>query len=265
MITCPQLGKQGRLGNQLWQLASTLGIAHSHGDDEVSFPHWDYQEYFCVPDHLFDDRPGTPATDLVHHLPPEGLAYLQDYSLFKSIHQTVWEWFQPSEKARAVLAQHRDFWALEGPVTSLHVRRGDNANEGAWKAAYHPLRPMSYYEDALAMLDYKSVAVFSDDIEWCKAHFSPDFYFFEGGTPRPKEHEPEYLTAPVLDWIDLQLMFFCDFHVCSNSTFSYWSAFLSHDESPIYPWPYYGKALRMIDAGTMFPDTWRRLHHVNAD
>lgn len=263
MITCPQLGGQGRLGNQLWQIAGTLGVAHARGD-EVSFPAWDYQEYFCVPEHLFDDRPGKPVTECVD-LPPEGLSYLQDYGLFKDIQQQVWEWFQPSQKALEVLSGYPESLHLEGPVVSLHVRRGDNANEGAWKADYHPLRPMSYYEDALAMIDYKRVAVFSDDIDWCQAHFiGPEYYFFRG-TPRPKEHEPEYLTAPVLDWIDLQLQFFCDRHILSNSTYSYWGAFLSRDPQPIYPWPWFGKKLNMLDASTMFPPEWIRLNHAHAD
>lgn len=268
MITFPLLGQTGRLGNQLWQIASTLGIAHSRGE-EASFPPWAYQEWFNIPAGFFTNQPGTPATDLVPYLPPQGQMYLQDYSLWADIDWQIHDWFQPSAKAAQHFLQYTDFWKLEPPVMSLHVRRGDNIYEDgvdvrSWKAAYHPLRPMSYYREALALRepDYQSVAVFSDDIEWCEEHFRGDMFYFFHGTPRPKEHKPEYHGAPVLDWIDLQLMTFCDLHILSNSTYSFWGAYLSHDRSPIYPWPYFGTALKELDAGLMFPENWTRLTHA---
>lgn len=266
MITFPMLGNTGRLGNQLWQIASTLGIAHARGE-EASFPSWAYQDYFNIPASFFTNQPGTPATELVPYLPPQGTMYLQDYRLWRDIDRQIHDWFQPSAEAAQTWLQYEDFWRLEPPVVSLHVRRGDNIYEDgvdvrSWKAAYHPLRPMSYYMEALERLTYQSVAVFSDDPDWCQAHFiGPEYYFFRG-TPRPKEHKPEYQHAPVLDWIDLQLMTFCDHHILSNSTYSFWGAYLSHDLAPIYPWPYYGKALNMLDAGLMFPENWTRLQHA---
>ena len=44
-ISFSQLGKHGRLGNQLFQIASTLGMAEKYGA-EVVFPSWSYENYF---------------------------------------------------------------------------------------------------------------------------------------------------------------------------------------------------------------------------
>ena len=48
MITYRQLGRNGQLGNQLWQIAGTIGIAYKAGD-MAAFPFWRYRSYFSVP------------------------------------------------------------------------------------------------------------------------------------------------------------------------------------------------------------------------
>lgn len=259
-IVCPQLGNSGRLGNQLWQIASTIGIADSQKED-VSLPAWAYMNYFCIPHEFFDNRPGIRSDEFVPYMPPDAKIYLQDYNLISNIEEQIKQWFQPSKLALETLMTYKDFWSLEPPVLSIHVRRGDNANEGDWKAKYHPLRPLSYYRDAQELLkgQYQSVAVFSDDPEWCMKNLSADYYHV--GTPRPKEHEEAYKIAPVLDWIDLQMQIFADKHILSNSTYSWWGAFLSDDPSPVYPVPFFGVNLSHIDASLMFPPDWQKIDH----
>jgi len=261
MIGFPPLGQYGRLGNQLWQVASTIGIAHSRGE-EVALPEWDYAPFFSVPEELFiPGQPVTSAAVFATHIPEAARDYLQDYSLWEEIAPTIKKYFQPSNLALETLMKHQDFWELEPPVCALHVRRGDNATEGAWKAAYHPLRPLSYYEEALELVKYQSLAIFSDDIPWCKTVFEDRADYYHTGIPRLKEHEEGYKTKPFSDWIDLQLMTYCDSHIMSNSSYSWWGAFLSEDESPIYPYPWMGTALDYIDCDLMFPPEWNRLEH----
>ena len=48
IISFSQLGKYGRLGNQLFQVASTMGLAEKHGA-QVTFPAWEYEQYFETP------------------------------------------------------------------------------------------------------------------------------------------------------------------------------------------------------------------------
>jgi hypothetical protein len=38
------------------------------------------------------------------------------------------------------------------------------------------------------------------------------------------------------DWLDLAFMSRCEHHICANSTFSWWGAFLSEDPRPVVPW-----------------------------
>lgn len=254
------LGQCGRLGNQLWQIASTIGIAARH-NEQVCFPKWDYARFFSVPDgHFVSNVYGQPVQNFVPYLAPEARDYLQDYNLWAPVQNHIRAIFQPSDLVREEFTkpQYQEFFSLPGPTLSVHVRRGDNATEGAWKADYHPLRPMSYYHEAIAASkDFKSIAVFSDDIDWCKEHFAEyNPYFHEGGVPRPKEHETEYATAPVLDWIDFFLMVNCAQHIISNSTYAWWAAWLGGSASPIYPSNWFGPKLAHIDTALMFPPNW---------
>lgn len=263
MITFSPLGNSGRLGNQLWQIAATLGIADKLGE-EVNFPRWSYEDLFCIPKELFVDAThGTEAheTHLVTHIDPRARIYLQDYNLWKDIKDKVIDWFQPSEHAENLLAdikQARPLLYLPRPLLSVHVRRGDNVTN---PPGIHPLRPTDYYYTAMSQFEYASTAFFSDDPKWTQDKFYDDGDFFFHGTPRPKEHEPEYATAPVLDWIDLQLMTKCDFHILSNSTYSYWAAMIARSQGVVYPAPWFGKKLPYINAALMFPEDWIEINH----
>ncbi len=263
LLTYPALGWIGRLGNQMWQVASTVGLARSQGYEPAFPTDWPYRPWFSLPTEWYSDAPGTPATDLVAHLCPTAQPYLQDLSLWAPVADEVRAAFAPSEQARDVLDTCVEFRALRHPILSVHVRRGDNAFDpntpDKWR--YHPLRPLRYYQQAIAELSPKAatVAVFGDDPTWNRAWLPADLYGI--GRPRPKEHEETYNTAPVWDWVDLYLMAECQLHVISNSTFAFWGAWLSGDPSPVYPWPWYGDALAELDASLMFPTTWTRLDH----
>lgn len=280
VLTFSNLGYSGRLGNQLWQIASTIGLAESHGF-EFGFPEWPYAPYFEVG--AFCGPVPEAAVEAGSLLPKEGRpfsrlekhsewrkSYLQDYSLFRHHEMLVRELLSPTAPAEDMVASHEDYLALPHPVLALHVRRGDNATSHLRnEQGYHPLRPNSYYQEAVKRYpEAASIAVFSDDLPWCRTHVPEivgrnDVYYFEGGPARPRECEPNYHTADVQDWVDLLAMTHCDYFVCSNSTYSWWGAFLSGTagENITYPTPFYGPKLRYIDASIMFPHTWRPLQH----
>lgn len=264
-VVYAELGYCGRLGNQLWEIASTIGIAHKH-NTFARFPFWDYQRYFSVPDELFMDNPRGPnAIAYVPYMDPRARSYLQDYSLFSGIEETIRSYFTPSVEAQDILRDHHQWLeSLPKPWISVHVRRGDNVTH---PLGYHPLRSLDYYRRALELLPSGSIVMFTDDADWCEQHFERQTDFklagiFEGVT-RPREYADRvaYETSPVLDWIDLQLMTYFDHHVISNSTYAWWGAFLSNDPSPIYPDNWFGSHIRdWTDASLMFPSTWRQVH-----
>ena len=196
MITYRHLGRNGQLGNQLWQIASTLGIA-AHEGDGAAFPSWRFQPYFSVPEAYFSG-PLAGGRDL-------GLDYLQDLRNFAGIEKTVRDYFRPQPEVWARIAtRFADLLALPHK-TSLHVRKGDYLRYNGFFVDL----PAGYYAGAMA-LTHPPYLVFSDDMEWCRSNLSGDCIFMTHNR----------------DYEDLFLMAACDEHIIANSTFSWWGAWL---------------------------------------
>lgn len=199
MITYRQLGRNGQLGNQLWQIAGTIGVAHKAGD-VAAFPFWRYRSYFSVPDSLFPDLEPSQGHDL-------GLDYLQDLRNFEDIEELIRAYFRPQPDVWARLAaRFAEVLALPHK-TSLHVRKGDYLNHDGFFVDL----PVGYYTEAMS-LTRGPYLVFSDDIDWCRANLTGDCLFMQ----RNRDYE------------DLFLMAACDEHIMANSTFSWWGAWLGN-------------------------------------
>lgn len=271
MLTYRNLGNCGRLGNALWEIASTLGIAASRGEEAI-FPRWDYAPYFHVPEHLFGDvmPSAVEATEFVPHMDYRAKPYLQDWNLFSGIEETIRNYFKPSHLAMETIDDPKFDWfhLLDDPI-AVHIRRGDNVTH---PLGIHPLRSIQYYQDALQVVradldEEHPVVVFSDDIEWCKETLGKAFkhstgggiYYMEGNPQRPQEHLPEFRGSLPMDWVDLQFMALCRYHIIANSTYSWWGAFLSDNPHPVYPSNWFGWQLKYINADLMFPPNWQRV------
>lgn len=265
MIAFNDLEQRGRLGNQLFQIAGTIGLAHDRAE-ACAFPtSWSYRDFFSVPDHYFADVEGAHPRELVTDVDERHRDYLQDVSYWSSYEKKIRRFFAPSELAQMQLHSPELDWFHRLPdKISLHVRRGDNVVSGP---SLYPLPTLGYYRRALERLPRDApIVIFSDDLGWCRSTLTPailenrEHYFFEG-TARPKEHEPEYRTAPVLDHIDLLAMTLCSSHVISNSTYSWWGAWLSRDPAPMYPDPWYGPLIReYANPDLMFTDArWQKV------
>ena len=114
MLTYRLLGRNGRLGNQLWQIASTIGIARARGE-QAGFPFWRYRPYFSVPDGYFPDLGPPGSTEDIGH------DWLQELGHFSDIEDEVRDYFAPSPLAWEPIADyHRALLALPHR-TAVHV------------------------------------------------------------------------------------------------------------------------------------------------
>lgn len=101
---------------------------------------------------------------------------------------------------------------------AIHVRKGKDYAERVW---YQNTCPVEYYHKAIQLISEKvnhpKFYVFTDNPEWVKEHFKDfDYTLVEGN--------------PASGWgshFDMQLMSMCKHNIISNSTYSWWSAFLN--------------------------------------
>ena len=95
---------------------------------------------------------------------------------------------------------------------SIHVRRGDYAK---LSHIYYNLNKDYYIKSLETVNPSGPIYVFSDDIDWCKKNLSITEAIYPEGNSATE---------------DFNLMRSCNHNIISNSTFSWWAAFLNRNE-----------------------------------
>lgn len=221
-ITFSQLGKMGRLGNCLHQMATTISVAMENNVD-YKFPPWEYECDFNIHDCFSSDI-------LVSNIYKEIFFHYNNIPAFKSVdlvgYWQSWKYFENyKDKVKNMLTPIYDF-KMEEKLCSIHVRRGDYVNI----QHCHPLMNMDYYHKAMEQSDCVKFLFFSDDMNWVKKQFIGNQYeYAEGNSPA----------------VDLALMAKkCENNIICNSSFSWWGAYLNNNaKKVIYPQNWFGPGL----------------------
>lgn len=267
MITFSRLGKHGRLGNQLFQIASMIGFAKKYNCD-LALPPWDYDRYFQnkVKGLIMPPGGGLPTVrEPNYHYVPE--FWDQHAEMFRTKPavdiigwlQTEKYWEHCQDEVRSILAFNDKFRftvmgtyaeALSRPTIAISIRRGDYVDN-----PNYDLLPIDYYLAALikhfSVEDYNLI-IFSDDFKYCRTHFEcfANVYFADGS-----------------DIEQLCLMSLCDNFIISNSTFSWWGAYLGEKPGKKVIRPahlFAGPLLAKCDFKDHYPERWTLFDHKAA-
>jgi len=264
MITMRDFGNNGRLANQLFQYASLLGIANKY-DKELHLKSWHYSDYFIgrFPiNHI--SKINVNYEELNFHFDNIDIKKNENMNLegyFKS--EKYWEHCKEIIREKLTFTNNfiyivnKQFEYKNGnilgkkPLIGIHIRKGDYINN----PNYYQL-PIHYYIQALKenFNNYESdynIIFFSDDIEYCKLHFSCLFnaYFSENNS----------------DIEDLCLMSQCENLILSNSSYSWWGAYLGVNKiKVIRPNYLFDGDLKEINNDKDFwIKDWIKFDHVN--
>jgi hypothetical protein len=251
----------GRLGNQMFRVASTIGIA-TRKNVPYALPEWvchrskrNYGVFFERQLPRFD-----PSIKIDHRV-GEGSFYYKDIDLSEGV-TTLGGFFQSEkyfEHCRDLVRYHLEpkssvshiLREKYGPILddscSIHVRRGDYLGQ----QNNYPVLDIGYYSKAMKLVSSKSntnikrFLVFSDGIEWCKKNFNGNFHFIEGN----------------LDIEDMFLMSMCSHHIIANSSFSWWGAWLnpSPEKFVVAPSMWFGPGLAHHDTSDVIPIDWIKI------
>jgi hypothetical protein len=265
VLSFNNMGRSGRLANQMFQYAALLGIASRH------------QYEFCIPpsdaNDLWNEHQLFQAFDLpelkvigwkrrarqvressfrfdsdLFQNCPDNVDLRGDFQserYFKDIENQIRKEFQfHSEVEQLCKSAIRQ---IGHPTISLHVRRTDYLTN----SGNHPPCSIDYYQRALEVVPQSlPIIVFSDDIEWCKRQA-----FFHGSRWVFSHHRSNI--------VDMCLMSHCSHHVIANSSFSWWGAYLSANSNKIVvaPYKWFGTEGRTAayDTSDLLPDNWIRV------
>ena len=233
MITFSKLGSYGNLGNQLFQIASLMGIGEKTLH-KVVIPQWQYREYFeGLPEQI--NITGKVINEVNYHYD------LNQFSeLIKEGNYDLLGWLQ-SEKYFP-----QRFFTLKGIKKNnkigISVRRGDYVDN-----PNYVLLEINYYLNALIKLGIeREVNIYTDDFEYCKIHFEglPNVTFIQGG--------------PIEQLISMAS---CQDVIIANSTFSWWGAYLGNCNVIRPNALFAGKLLENNDKD-FYPERWTMQDHT---
>ena len=214
MITHRTIGLQGRLGNQMFQYASIVGIAlKNHYSYCFNLEHTKLLEYFNITDRkcgdslfsydfgegsfCFNPRLFSNPDNATYH------GYLQTAKYFEHCKEFIKNELSFKrhiiEKVKATLDCSN--------YVSVHIRRTDYLN----LPRYHTNLTKQWYELAMFFFPNRKFLFFSDDIAWCKDNFAQHTF-------SPFAGEAEDLCAMTL----------CNGSIIANSSFSWWGAYLNN-------------------------------------
>lgn len=258
MITFSNLENKGNLGNQLFQIASTIGLAKKNNQTFV-FKDWKYQNYF---------ENNLPVLDKENYNfePIEEREYnFHEWQIEPNRNYDLEGWLQTEKYFDKELTKYYFQFSddlikkvkekykstFEKEVILISIRRGDFVN--------HPdyfQTPIKYYLNSLIKFfpDWESqnLIVLSDDINYCKFHFSflKNAFFGDG------------LSAIE----QLCLGSLCNHFIIGNSTFSWWSAYLGEKEGSCIIRPnknFRGQLSLKLNDVDYFPERWIQYNHLN--
>ena len=236
-VTHLNIGKCGEygIGNQLFQIASTIGIAKAH-NIKWAFPKWKNNTYFKTPLPAFAPGAGVVVKEVSfdyfpYSIPKDSFVYMdgyfQSYKYFQDASVEVREALEFNEQLVLDIESALGAVISRQNTCSISVRRGDYVN----LQHIHPLQPDSYWSSSQKLLEEKvnidTYLVFSDDIKWCRDNkhlfnsTGKKVIFFSG------RHQFDDLVGITL----------CKHNIITNSTFSWWGAWLNKNKDKIVIMP----------------------------
>jgi hypothetical protein len=240
-ISFNRLGNMGHLGNQMFQYASTKGIASKNNTGfyipETKHFGTSYNTLSNIDD-CFDIKCNRGVTSFPQYIDPnfhfdenlfnisgdiDLLGYFQSEKYFKHIEDEIRKDFCFIPEIYDPTMEIFKSIVGNGSAISLHIRRGDyviNPN--------HPTQTFGYYSKALEYFDSDlPVLILSDDTSWCKEQeiFSDDRFLIS---------ESDNCYA------DLCIMSLCDYHIICNSSFSWWGSWLAKSKKTVAPKNWFG-------------------------
>jgi len=241
----------GGLGNNLFQTAAVFAFAKKHNLEyfvptTIDNPHYEGQQVHRFPGINYLDNPPLLPTfkEQQYHYKP---IPFMDFAVLDGYWQS---WRYGHEYKKELLEALGFKWELKENVCSLHIRLDDYLD----KPEVHPPITKGYIYEAMMTImtrvqDWESVKflVFSDSMRMAKEMLSSREF---------KSFPIEYSEGRN-EIEDLELMSSCAHQITSNSSFSWWAAYLNQnpDKIVIHPRAWFGVGERKDTRDLYLPNS----------
>lgn len=249
----------GRLGNFLFQTAAAIGYANKHGL-EFSAPSQTNDEYWnpLYLQHLVNPNYVQGIEDILinengHHY--QELPFEEEWRDKQIVLNGYFQSEKYFEHCKDLVLKLFNYPHITELLTcSIHVRRGDYLKY----PTKHPPVTKEYITKAMELVLEKDNSVaefafFSDDLDWCRSEFGSEYM---GCLVSYRSNDIE---------TDLVKMSMCEHNIISNSTFSWWGAWLNQNPDKIVVCPHednwFGIDNKHLDVKDLYPKDWHRVKY----
>lgn len=248
MISMNCLGSIGRLGNQMFQYATLRSLSKKFGYD-YCLPPKDFKlddedldifDCFLLNNEkrqltdLYNIEIETPGFDeKIFNKCPDQIdlrGYFQDVKYFEDNSEDIKKSFTFYDHHSETAKRYFYSGFSSQDVISLHIRRTDYLNY-----PFHPVQTIEYYANALKHFDDNlKVLIFTDDIDWAMQQdlFNSERFFFSTNNNNA---------------VDLCMQTLCNYHIITNSSFSWWGAWLANSKKVIKPSSWFDDVLKKYE------------------
>jgi len=265
--------QKGRFGNQLFRLGTIIGESLKRNVEYFIPNEWEHSKLFPNLKNVISSneikeqisKTHSEPTFAYHNIPDtsnilEIVGYFQSWKFFDGFESEVRNDLTFSDESieKASSRMSKDMVKL-----CIHVRWGDvydRKTGGGHKGVenYHPVMTLKYYENALeyvlSQTKIDEILVFTDNTD-TKEFITGKFERF-GVNVVYFDYSDDFIT----DFIAQSL---CDHFIIANSTFSWWSSFLSKSKNKIVCCPkeqdWFGPSYSHMDRSTLLPLEWKRI------
>ena len=242
MITHNNIGYSGRFGNQLFQFASTVGIARKN-NYEVQFPikniyegkkqrlnnnqefvaKLDLTSYFDIDEKFFsNDIIINRSVNEVSFNFNSNLFRVADFTNIDGYLQSEQYFSHCSDEIKEILKIQPHFIEeakkllpkTDKNLVGIHIRRCDYISSDN----NHPFIGVEYINRGIEALNDKNnhYIVCSDDYKWCEEQWGDNKNFT--------------IIKSNSQFIDFTILTMCNDFIISNSSFSWWASYLSKNK-----------------------------------
>jgi len=265
MVTFTQLGRHGEFGNQLFQIAATIGHAFK-SNQEYMFPLWrgltsqeEYSKYFenPIPQTInfakieqYYQEPNFHYTEIpILNKNLDLFGYFQSERYFKHCENVIKNTFKPSKLLKnidiinynnSVCIQLR-FYDCSRPYNTKHIGFDVDPQVDFY---YQPEENTDYLKDAIKYFGKNK-----------------NYYITTNNPQKAKKMFEDYDNFYVLDNFNYIEQFFiqtkCENNIISNSSFGWWGAWLNENKNKkVFAPQKWFKKENMITTD-LYPSDWK--------
>jgi Glycosyl transferase family 11 len=251
----------GQLGNQLFQIAAALSLAIDH-DAEAVFPEYGQSKRAGIPvnrekvyskinmispkqthQYTFFEHPDFHYKPISYRHNMRIAGYFQSEKYFQHNKEKILPYFEASDDVTEYLTENYSDLINHPQTVAIHLR--GYYSESSDLTVMFPYIGADYAEKAALHFPEETLfVIFSDYMEWAKEElkdFSRPHIFIEGNTY----------------YQDFYLISLMKHQIISNSSFSWWAAYLNNNPNKqiLAPWPWFQPNHHLTDKHIL-PKEW---------